>query len=560
MRFCSSHTTSQLFTQLTIVSDLLLLVFRYPIMSSATPDADKAPQVQSMRDEDASENHARKEKDVDDAYRFLVDHSESTSSLDIRRIQRKVDWRIVPIMFLIYLFNLFDKVSLNYAAVMGLPVDLKLRGNEFTNAATVFFGAYLIAELPTPYILNKVPAGKWLGANVVLWGIATACTAAAKDYSSLLAARVFLGAFEAPVAPCLMLISSQWYTKPQQAPRFAFWYCGLGCAQIIGGILSFAFQQIEGASLAGWRLMFVVLGCLTVVLGFVALWNPPDSPMSAKFLNDAEKTALLQHVSDNQTGVRARTVKKSQIVEAAKDPQLWLLALMTITVSLRSRILAGRQATSLTSPQASISSGVVSTYSATLIAEFGFQPDIAALLNTPSGLVSIVSSLAVGYGVRQTSNRWVWYVACCIPGMIGGGLMSFLPLSKKGGLLAGVYMVNVVVPTALIVYQYAAANVAGHTKRAFSTTLVAFAFGVGNILGPQTFQARDAPQFIPAKITVLATQGCSALLAVCLYLYYRACNSRKERGVSGERGGRESEKEKWANKTDKQNSSFRYVY
>lgn len=80
-------------------------------------------------------------------------------------------------------------------------------------------------------------------------------------------------------------------------------------------------------------------------------------------------------------------------------------------------------------------------------------------------------------------------------------------------------MVNVVVLTVLIVYQYAAANVAGHTKRALSTVSVAFAFGVGNIIGPQTFQARDAPQFIPAKITVLATQGCSALLAIVLYLY-----------------------------------------
>lgn len=35
-----------------------------------------------------------------------------------------------------------------YAAVMGLPADLKLKGNDFSNAATVFFIAYLIAEVP----------------------------------------------------------------------------------------------------------------------------------------------------------------------------------------------------------------------------------------------------------------------------------------------------------------------------------------------------------------------------------------------------------------------------
>lgn len=80
---------------------------------------------------------------------------------------RKVDWRIVPITFLCYLMNLIDKVALNvsgsakcmkrrvltlplqYAVVMGLTKDLGLTGDDFSNTATVFFAAYLIAEIPT---------------------------------------------------------------------------------------------------------------------------------------------------------------------------------------------------------------------------------------------------------------------------------------------------------------------------------------------------------------------------------------------------------------------------
>lgn len=302
-------------------------------MASASIEGEK-PATSGCRAADTDPPCTTKgERDVDEAYNFLANHAGNTSNVDIKQITRKVNWRIVPVMFLIYLFNLLDKVSLNYAAVIGLPVDLKLQGNDFTNAATAFFGAYLAAELPTPFIVNKIPAGKWLAANVVLWAIVTACTAAAKDYDSLLAARIFLGALEAPVAPCLMLISSQWYTKSEQSPRFAFWYCELGSAQIIGGIVSFAFQQIEGGTLTGWRVMFVVLGCLTIVPGCVAFWVIPDSPMSATFLNDAEKTAVLKHVSEIQTGVRGRNVKRSQLLEAVKDPQLWLLTLMTVAVS-----------------------------------------------------------------------------------------------------------------------------------------------------------------------------------------------------------------------------------
>lgn len=64
-----------------------------------------------------------------------------------------------------------------------------------------------------------MPAAKWLGLNVTLWGISTACGAAAHDYGSILASRIFLGIFEATIAPSLAIISSQWYTKSEQAPR-----------------------------------------------------------------------------------------------------------------------------------------------------------------------------------------------------------------------------------------------------------------------------------------------------------------------------------------------------
>lgn len=73
-----------------------------------------------------------------------------------------------------------DKLLLNYAAVIGPSKDLRLRSNNFSNTATAFFIAYLIAEVPNAIILQFAPVAKWLGTNVVLWGIAAACTAAAK--------------------------------------------------------------------------------------------------------------------------------------------------------------------------------------------------------------------------------------------------------------------------------------------------------------------------------------------------------------------------------------------
>lgn len=137
--------------------------------------------------------------------------------------------------------------------------------------------------------------------------------------------------------------------------------------------------------------------------------------------------------------------------------------------------------------------------------------------------------------------------------------MSFLPKSNTAGVLIGIYLVNAIVATLPILYQWTMANCAGHTKRAFASALVAGSFSVGNIIGPQTFQSRDAPEYRPAKIAVLATQAAAAVLSVLLFAYYMWQNRRRDktRGLVDENMIDET---KWAGLTDKQNPSFRYVY
>ncbi|KAF9065634.1 major facilitator superfamily domain-containing protein [Rhodocollybia butyracea] len=478
---------------------------------------------------------------LDDAVVYLKGHEAGMEidSVDLPSLRRKIDRRLMPYMFCCYVLQFLDKVMLNYAAVMGIKKDLGLVGNEFSNTATWFFIAYLIAEVPNVYFLQKVPAAKWLGGNVFLWGLVAAASSGARNYHGLLAARIFLGIFEATVGPSLMLLSSQYYTRSEQAPRFTIWYMGLGVAQILGGIISFAFQHVLHASLDGWRIMFLVLGLVTSVVGVLTFIFIPDTPMKASWLSDREKVALLHHVSQNQTGVWSSTWNIKQIWEAVFDIQLWLLTVTTILIS--------------------VSSGVVTTYSATLISGFGFSGRTAALLNMSSGLVSIFFTLLVGFGIRKTSHRWAWNVLCTIPGIIGGGLLSFLPQSNKAGVLIGIYLVNAIVATLPILYQWTVANCAGHTKRVFAAALVAGSFSVGNIIGPQTFQARDAPDYRPAKIAVLATQGAAAVLSVVLSLYYVWQNKRRDK-AQGPADQSMIDEMKWAGLTDKENPSFRYVY
>ena len=137
--------------------------------------------------------------------------------------------------------------------------------------------------------------------------------------------------------------------------------------------------------------------------------------------------------------------------------------------------------------------------------------------------------------------------------------MSFLPTTNRPGILAGIYLVNSVTATLPIFYQWTASNTGGATKRAFAAALISGSFSVGNIIGPQTFQQRDAPEFRPAKVAVLATQASCMLTTFALFGYYVWMNKRR-RGAAEATEGEFLTREAWAGMTDRENGRFRYVY
>jgi len=289
--------------------------------------------------------------------------------------------------------------------------------------------------------------------------------------------------------------------------------------------------------------MFVVLGCVAAAAGVWALLSMPDSPMEVSWLTEAEKRAAIQRVAVNQTGIKNTHFKWSHIQELLVDPQIWFLTSMTILPSM--------------------SSGVISFYSTTLIRNFGFSAQRSALLNMPSGAVSLLACLGSAYLGHKSENRALVLAAFSLIAAIGSGLMSYLPSSHRVGLLAGIYLVNMETVTLYLTFCLTTANVAGQTKRVATNALIAGAFAVGNIIGPQLFKPKDAPQYIPAKIVLLVTQTVAAIIAVGLRIYYGWQNKARDAAEKKEKESGELKQVaniEWLNLTDRENKTFRYRY
>ncbi|KAJ6003988.1 hypothetical protein N7522_005633 [Penicillium canescens] len=483
-----------------------------------------------------------KKPELTDKYDAAEDCALGSVLINDKKLLRKIDYHLLPIMFLTYFLQMIDKISINYANVMGLQDDLEMTGNDFSWLATAFFIAYAVAEIPQGALLQRFPVTKVLGANVFCWGVILCCSSAASNFSHMLALRVLLGLMEAVIAPSLTMYTSMWYTRAESTPRYGFWYCGLGVGQIVGGLISFAAQHAPaGMSFGGWRIMFVAIGVVNVLVSILVIFLLPNSPEKAKFLTEPEKIRIAQRLTNDSAGVGLKVFRWRSVLEAFGDLQTWMLVLLTILIT--------------------IPSGVITTFSAILIKGFGYSSKESALLNMPSGIVSIVATMVSTYAISKGFSRWLAIDLLLLPTLLGSCLMSFLPSENQAGCLAGIYLVNTTVAPLALIYAWTGANYRGFTMKVSGAGIVSAGFSIANIIGPQTFQAKDAPHYIPAKITIVAVNAAAIVISTSLRIIYGRRNSVADRLGAPARSRIETRlANKGAAGDAQDDESFRYVY
>ncbi|KAI7083327.1 major facilitator superfamily transporter [Hortaea werneckii] len=503
-------------------------------------DVEGSPQVQPTGEPEDIIGEVRDVKNADAALDFLRSEGNVRPMMpeDEKKLLRKIDWMVMPLMWCCYCLQYLDKTLINYANVMGLQEDANITENQFSYLALIFYVTYLALEFPHAYGMQKLPTAKYLGVMVFLWGVIVTVTAACKNYGALIATRVLLGCFEAAVAPSLILITSMWYKAKEQPPRVGIWYLGVGTGTIIGSLISFGFQHYTDGTFTSWQIMFLVVGLVTCLVGGLTFLLLPDNPMRSRLTHE-QKVWAIERLRSNQTGlgVENKHFKPAQVVECFLDPQTWLLSLVTIS--------------------SNVPNGAVSSFQATIISGFGYDSKTAALLQIPSGGVSMVSILTATMLAGKFNHRSFHIVTLLMAGILGGCLMAFAPEGNKAGKLIGNYFTNCIGATLPLLYSFVSANYAGHTKKVTMNAILLMSFCLGNIIGPLTFTGKSAPQYIPAKITIIVTCAVAAVLTIMLGFYYKWENKRRDH-LAAEGKIAHVQDVEFADVTDRHNKEFRY--
>jgi len=481
--------------------------------------------------------------DADEAMKAFADHGESLSMTpeEEKRLLRKIDLNLMPMLCIVYGLNYLDKTTLSYASIMGLQKDIHLQGTNYQWLGSMFYIGYLAWEYPTNRLLQRLPLAKWSSFNIIMWGLTLCCMAATSNFAGAVAVRFFLGVFEAAVTPGFALFTSQWYTRKEQGTRTGIWFSFNGFAQIFGGLVAYGISvgvKKHGAAIAPWKIVFLSIGLLTVAVGCIFLYFMPDNQLNARFLTPKERLMAIERIRKNQQGVGNKHFKMYQFKEALLDPMTWAFFAFALI--------------------ADIPNGGISNFFSQLIVSFGYTPDESLLYGTPGGAVEVVFLIVCGWLGDKFGHRIILGMTGMVTAVIGMLLIVCLPLANSKGRLAGYYLTQASPTGFVCLLSLLSSNVAGYTKKTTVAALYLIGYCAGNIIGPQTFRPGDKPRYVPAEITIIVCYSVCVLDLGLILWYYRNMNKKNE-AIRAAPGYQKLDKQEFLDMTDKENHEFVYT-
>jgi MFS family permease len=414
-----------------------------------------------------------------------------------KKLVRKIDLTILPIIGILYILNYIDRQNLAAAKLQGIMDDLNMSTQEFATAISILFVGYLPFQIPSNLIIAKISRpGMYICCAVVIWGSISAATAAVRTYQQLLAVRAILGIAEAVFFPGAIYYLSAWYTKTELGKRIASLYIAQQVGNAFGGLLAAGIFQMDGLhGIRGWQWLFIIEGSATVGIGFICAFFMPEFPYNSRMLRPIERDLAVWRIESTAgaaEGAHDEPVLQG-FLKALKDPKLQLMILCNML---------------------SQAQGSIANFFPTIVASLGFSGTTSLLLTAPPYILAG----GVYYGLMWYSDRknMVYpIILICISISVG---MYIIPMATVN--VGARYFSMMILPFAsvgpqLLLYKTINLHLARPTsKRAAASALVNAIGGTSNIWASYLYYA--PPQFYAAFGTLM---GCAFIFATVITGY-----------------------------------------
>src|SRR3984893_2135436 len=216
----------------------------------------------------------------------------ASSDLDV--VYVKIAKRIIPFLVLLFLMAWLDRYNLGFAKLQ-MVKDLGFSEAVFGFGAGIGYLGYMLFEIPSNLLLERIGARKTFARITILWGITSIATMFVKTAMWFYILRFLLGSFEAGLLPGVILYLTYWFPARRRALMQALFGTSIPISVIVGGPISGWIMGSMGGrgGLANWQWLFLLEGIPSIVVGLLALGIVVDKPGEARWLTEREKQLVL---------------------------------------------------------------------------------------------------------------------------------------------------------------------------------------------------------------------------------------------------------------------------
>ncbi|SPO03597.1 probable MFS transporter [Cephalotrichum gorgonifer] len=432
-----------------------------------------------------------------------------------RRVRKKIDLMIMPIICILYLFCFIDRANIGNARLAGLEKDLGMKGYDYNATLSVFYISYILCEIPSNVLCKLVGPGWFLPILTILFGSCSLANGFVKTVPQAMAVRFLLGIFEAGMFPGIAYYLSRWYRRSELTFRLACYVTASPLAGAFGALLASAILTMDsiGGSIHRWRMIFVIEGLVTIGLGIIGLVILTDSPATARWLTPDEKELA-------ESRVRSERVGQSKVLDKIDKVKLIKGVTSPVTISLAAMFFF-----------VNITVQGFSVFAPTIIGTlFSEKTTIQKqLLTAPPYLLGSIFTLVLPFLSWRMDTRQIFMILGAPTGIIG--YIIFLATDKDDATVR--YFATFLIASAVSSYGafcsgQASANVVSDTARSSAIGFMVMVGNLGGLVSTWSFLPMDAPNYPIGNGLNLASQASILAIAVGMMFWMKRDNRRRD--------------------------------
>ncbi len=244
----------------------------------------------------------------------------------------KANRHLIPYLFLLYMIAYLDRVNVGFAQLQ-MKDDLKFSDDIFATGAGIFFLGYMLFQVPSNVLLERLGARRLIGGIMVFWGVISTGMMFMTDVRTFYVLRLLLGVAEAGFFPGIILYLTYWFPAAHRARAVSLFMLAIPFSSILGSPISGEILEMdEIGGLQGWHWLFLLEGLPAVVLGFFTLRFLPDGPHEVKWLTPEEKDWLEAELAAERAQ-KAAAAQPASVGSVFAHPACYLLGLVYFLLS-----------------------------------------------------------------------------------------------------------------------------------------------------------------------------------------------------------------------------------